>query len=248
MSNINDSYFDGYYKDIWKKIIPEQLTVKEVDFMISYFKLLKADRILDLMCGYGRHSIALARRGMEVTAVDNLKEYIDDVREISIRENLNIDAVQANVISYRTAKTYDLAICMGNSLNFFPPEDIGVLFSNVYSHLKANAFFLINSWSIYEIASNTFKEESQSVIDDVQYFTKSNFLQSPPRIETESTIVQKSGQTEIKKSVDYIYSIPDIEGVLSKSGLKFVEAFSIPGKKVFIPGEPRVYILARKEI
>lgn len=40
MSNINDSFFNGYYKNIWKTIIPAELTAKEVEFMLPYFKLL----------------------------------------------------------------------------------------------------------------------------------------------------------------------------------------------------------------
>lgn len=37
MSNINDSFFNGYYKNIWKTIIPAELTAKEVEFMLPYF-------------------------------------------------------------------------------------------------------------------------------------------------------------------------------------------------------------------
>ena len=62
MENINDTYFDGYYKDIWRNLIPDELTVKEVDFMLNYFGLNHGNKILDLMCGYGRHSIALAKK------------------------------------------------------------------------------------------------------------------------------------------------------------------------------------------
>ncbi len=79
MSNINDTYFDGYYKDIWRSIIPEELTVKEVDFMQQYFNLDTGSKVLDLMCGYGRHAIALAKKGIPVTAVDILDEYIDEI-------------------------------------------------------------------------------------------------------------------------------------------------------------------------
>ena len=62
MSNINDTYFDGYYKQIWKTIVPAELTVKETDFMMQYFNLQPGNRILDLMCGYGRHVISLAKK------------------------------------------------------------------------------------------------------------------------------------------------------------------------------------------
>ena len=62
MENINDSYFDGYYKELWRSIIPGELTIKEVDFMLPYFHLQPGSKVLDLMCGYGRHAIALAQK------------------------------------------------------------------------------------------------------------------------------------------------------------------------------------------
>ena len=76
MENVNNTYFDGYYKEIWRSYIPPELTVKETDFMIRHFNLQPGNKVLDIMCGYGRHAIALAEKGISVTAVDNLSEYI----------------------------------------------------------------------------------------------------------------------------------------------------------------------------
>src|SRR6476659_5150987 len=117
MSNINDEFFDGAYKDIWKSFIPEQLTQREVEFMLPYFHLKEGDAVLDLMCGYGRHAIALAKKGMQVTAVDNLAEYIDEIKKTVADENLSVDAVRSGVLDFTTDKKFDLVLCMGNSIN-----------------------------------------------------------------------------------------------------------------------------------
>src|SRR5258705_9607399 len=123
MSNINDSFFDGYYKEIWKTMIPDELTVKEVDFMIPYFNLKEGNRVLDLMCGYGRHAIALAKKGMAVTAVDNLSDYINEISEVAEKEQLPLKAVKTDVLRYKGGEEFDLVLCMGNSLNFFDAND-----------------------------------------------------------------------------------------------------------------------------
>ncbi|HKB43030.1 MAG TPA: hypothetical protein VKC90_01525, partial [Chitinophagaceae bacterium] len=62
MDNINDTYFDGYYKEIWRAMIPDELTRKEIEFIVPYFNLQPGSKVLDLMCGYGRHAIALAKK------------------------------------------------------------------------------------------------------------------------------------------------------------------------------------------
>lgn len=246
MSNVNDTFFDGYYKEIWRSMIPGELTVKEVDFMLPYFNLKPGDKVLDLMCGYGRHAIALAKKGMQVTAMDNLDYYISEINEVAEKEVLPLKAIQENVLNYKIDGVFDLVLCMGNSLNFFNAEDTTTILTNITTHLKPGGHLLINSWSIAEIAFKNFKEKSWSTIDDLRFLTDSRILFHPTRMETESTIIAPDGTIEVKTGIDYIFSINEMEDMLKKAGLLLKEVYSIPGKKKFIVGEPRAYIIASR--
>ena len=44
-------------------------TENQVDFIVQTLHLVGSERILDLACGFGRHSLYLARRGFQVTGV-----------------------------------------------------------------------------------------------------------------------------------------------------------------------------------
>lgn len=246
MNNINDTFFDGYYKEIWRCLIPDELTVKEVDFMLPYFNLQPGSKVLDLMCGYGRHAVALARKGMFVTAVDNLGDYINEISEVTEKEQLPLKALKGDVINYRIDDSFDLVICMGNSLNFFNADDIAKLLTNISAHLKKGGHLLINSWSIAEIAIKNFKEKTWSNIGDLKFLTDSKFLFHPTRIETESITISPDGKTENKTGVDYIFSINEMEEMLKSAGFILKEVYSIPGRKKFSIGEPRAYLVAGK--
>lgn len=246
MANINDTYFDGFYKDIWRTIIPAELTVKEVDFMLPYFKLNQGSKVLDLMCGYGRHALALAQKGIAVTAVDNLAAYINEVEQKATKEALPVKAIRADVVNFKTAEEFDLAICMGNSLNFFNREEVNAILSNTAAQLKKGGHLLINSWSIAEIAIRQFVSSSWSEIDGMKFLSKSEYLFNPARIETKSTIILPGGATEEKLAVDYIYTIDELTAMLLNAGLQLREVYSIPGRKRFTLGEPRAYIVAEK--
>src|SRR5258708_5052208 len=115
--NVNDSFFEGEYKKLWRLFIPEELTKRELDFIFQYFNLSPGDSALDIMCGYGRHAIGLARKGVHVTAVDNLKDYIDEIKGIAESEDLPVHAVQSAALDFSTTEQFNLAICMGNSIN-----------------------------------------------------------------------------------------------------------------------------------
>ncbi|HKC37532.1 MAG TPA: class I SAM-dependent methyltransferase, partial [Chitinophagaceae bacterium] len=121
--NVNNSFFDGYYKDIWRHIFPEKTTQAEVDFIIEETKLKSPAHVLDIMCGYGRHSLELARRGIHVSAIDNLPDYINEIKGKASKENLAIDCYCSNVLEMDIDRQFDAVICMGNSLQFFNEED-----------------------------------------------------------------------------------------------------------------------------
>ena len=246
MENINDSYFDGYYKDIWRSLIPVELTVKETDFMLQYFNMHSGNKVLDIMCGYGRHAIDLAKKGIKVTAVDNLDEYINEIIETTGKDNLPIKPIKADLIKYETEEIFDLALCMGNSLCFFDRNDSLKILKMIAAHLKPGGHFLINTWMIAEIAFKNFHEKSWSQIGELKFITESKYHLQPSRIETDHLILAPDGKTETKKAVDYIYSVAEMELMLQEAGFVMKEVYSIPGRKKFTLGEPRAYIIAEK--
>ena len=244
--NVNNSFFDGYYKEIWRHIFPEKTTLAEVDFIITDGKLLPGNSVLDLMCGYGRHSLELGRRGLKVTAVDNLPYYINEIKEKAANENLQVESICTDVLELQIEKQYDAAICMGNSLQFFNEKDILRLLSNISDHLRPAGKLLINTWSIAEIAMKDFRDKSWNRFGELLFLTDSRLLFHPTRIEISSIIISASGDREEKTGIDFIYSISEMEGMLNRTGFELKEIYSIPGKKQFTVGEPRAYIVAEK--
>ncbi len=246
MANINDSYFDGHYKDIWKQVIPEDLTRKEVGFMIPYFSLGTTSKVLDLMCGHGRHALALGREGITVTAIDNLTEYIEEIRQTASAEHLPVDAIQAAVLDYQPASGFDLVLCMGNSFNFFTPEEAARVLTMIAAALKPGGKFLLNSWSLAETAYPRFTAESAGKMGTMELKTQNKFFFDPARIETHSTIIGPDGKTEEKDAVDYIYTLAEMKTMFRLAGIDLTEAWSIPGRKPFTLGEPRAYLVGVK--
>jgi len=247
-TNVNSSFFDGYYKDIWRHIFPEKTTLAEVDFIVNDGKLNPGSYVLDVMCGYGRHSFELARRGIKITAIDNLPDYINEIKNKTVEKNLEIEAHCEDALEMQLHREYDAAICMGNSLQFFNEEETLRLLSNISDHLMPAGKLYINTWSIAEIAMKDFRERSWNRISDLLFLTDNKLLFHPTRMEVHSIIITDSGDREEKTAIDFIYSISEIEGMLNKTGFKLLEIYSIPGRKQFTVGEPRAYIVAEKII
>jgi len=245
--NINNVFFDGYYKEIWRALIPDGLTTAEVDFLIQRAGLKPGSKVLDLMCGYGRHTLALARMGISVTAIDNLNEYVDEVKAALDKENLPGSCVKGDVIEYEPTGVFDLVICLGNNLSFFNKKDTRKLFSTIASHTKKDGLFIANSWTLAEMVFKNLTTRTWSQISGFRYLVDHKFHFNPARIEIETTIIPPAGPEEVKHAIDYVYSLNELEALLEDSSFSVREIWSIPGKKKFTLGEPRAYVVAAKQ-
>lgn len=244
--NINNSFFEGSYKHAWKGIIPAGLTEAEVDFIQDIAAIKKGDKVLDIMCGYGRHALELGRREIQVTAIDNLNAYIKEIKTKASEQNLSVKAVQADVLHAKLDDTYNAAICMGNSFAFFDRQDAISILKNISSHLKPGGVFVINSWMIAEIALKYFKEKDWHYAGEYKCMLEYHYRFNPCRIESEQTIIAPDGVVETVKGIDYIFTLDQMDEMFHEAGLKTKEVYSTPRKKKFVLGDGRVYIVAEK--
>ena len=89
MNSNKDWYRYGWTLDIMKQSWTEN-TASQVDFIEKALCLKGNERILDLACGYGRHSLELAKRGYTVVGADITPAYADYGNEQA--EKLGVDA------------------------------------------------------------------------------------------------------------------------------------------------------------
>lgn len=243
--NINDVFFNSSYKHAWKNLIPSGLTEVEADFIIEVCGLKSGDHVLDLMCGYGRHALELGRRGIQVTAIDNLQDYVDEISLQASKENLPVTAFCGNALSFESPSNFDAVICMGNSFAFFDRENAVSLLKRIGKHFHSDASLMINSWMIAEIAIKYFREHDWHYAGAYKCVLDYRYRFHPSRIESEQTIISPEGSVEVLKGVDYIFSLNEMQEMLTEAGLQISGLFGSPRKKPFSLGDNRIYITAK---
>jgi D-alanine-D-alanine ligase len=106
-------------------------TSQEVDLLIRSAGLERNDRILDLCCGQGRHSLELARRGFpRVTGLDRSRYLIRLARKRARQGNLAVSFHEGDARRFRLGDGEFHCVCiLGNSFGYFerPEDDLAVL-------------------------------------------------------------------------------------------------------------------------
>ena len=246
-SNINDTFFDGSYKDVWRQLIPPGLSEAECDLVEDIAALKKGENVLDIMCGYGRHALELARRGYSVTAIDNSDEYIQEIKDLAAKESLPLESIADGALTVSLNRNYKAVLCMGNSFAFFDRDDAVELLQKLAAHLQEDGILLINSWMIAEIAIKHFREKEWIALNGYKYLLDYKFYFQPSRIESEHTLLSVDGRVDVIKGVDYIFTLAEMETMFNEAGLTTKSLYATPRKRPFKMGDNRIYIVAGKQ-
>jgi len=117
---------------------------KAVDNVKKLLDMKEGDSVLDLACGFGRHSLEFARRGFRVTGVDLNGELIDEAGEKAESQGLDAVFVQADMRDFVEHDAFDHIVILYNSFGYFrdPHDDMRVL-RNCFSSLLPGGRLLI---------------------------------------------------------------------------------------------------------
>jgi len=120
--------------------------VEEVEGIISITTATPPDRIMDVGCGPGRHSLELSRRGYEVTGIDINEPYLKSAEEAARKEHTDIPPVFLNcdMRNINMDKSFSGAFSFFQSLGYFedPEEDLEVC-RGVCNALETDGWFLV---------------------------------------------------------------------------------------------------------
>ena len=85
-------------------------TVAEVDRALKILKPQGEERVLDLACGSGRHSLELSRRGFDVVGSDISPELIEIARGEALAADLEVEFALADLRRLEYESEFDLVL------------------------------------------------------------------------------------------------------------------------------------------
>ncbi len=132
--------FDSLYLKTDGDLVDDPLITKiEVDILLDILKPSIEDKILDLCCGHGRHSLELARRGFKyVEGLDRSHYLIQKAKNHAKKEGLNVKFREGNALKLPySPDSFNVVLILGNSFGYFESlkDDLKVL-KEVFKVLK----------------------------------------------------------------------------------------------------------------
>lgn len=116
--------------------------------LVSFFSDYEPKgNVLDLGCGQGRDSIALARMGYNVTSIDISKVGISHLQATAKNQNLDITAKAADMYCYKIDERVDIVL-LDSILHFYKPDEMKEtkFLLRIMNELKIGGLLCILVW------------------------------------------------------------------------------------------------------
>ena len=156
VSNLEEHVYPTWWRNIFNSLYlktdgdvveDQRITNEEIDQFLSILKISPEDKILDLCCGQGRHSLELSRRGFKfIEGLDRSHYLIQRAKKQAIKEGFDVRFREGDARKLAYAPdTFDVVMILGNSFGYFETmeDDLRVL-KGVFRVLKPWGRLLID--------------------------------------------------------------------------------------------------------
>ncbi|MFQ5923041.1 MAG: class I SAM-dependent methyltransferase [Anaerolineales bacterium] len=196
----------------------------EVEQVVSLLEIRKNDRILDLCCGIGRHSLELARQGLDIVGVDRTTSFIEKAKQKAEKDNLEAEFVIGDMREYRQPNSFNIVLNLFGSFGYFEdPDDDRQVVKNMYSSLYPGGKFLVETMG-KEIMAKGFQEREWSEEGDTLVLAERKPQQNWGRIQTRWIVIKGNQRVEHTVSVR-LYSAVELSSLLADCGFNHVQVY-----------------------
>jgi SAM-dependent methyltransferase len=233
------SYFDDSYEDYILGEIPQDLTEQQVRLIEDILDLKAGSKILDLFCGVGRHSIALAERGYNVTAIDYSLPYIEKLKNRAVELNLSINALSLDAREINFREEFDSIILMFVSFGYFCDCENEELLKKLSKALKSGGKVLIDLENRDYILKHFIKEKWREK-DYGLLLERHKFDPLSSRQKTKRVIILNSGEKKETFRDIRLYSAHELISIANNANLKVDKLYGDYDKTPFHLNAPRL--------
>lgn len=230
MSKDNKKFPENWFAlwfDEWYMKVYQHRDESEASDFISKWQIwdnLNAnDWCLDVGCGAGRFAHLLARKGINVLAIDLSKPLLKAAKK-ETAEDSNPFYVRADMRYLPTVSQFGLIISLFTSFGYFETDDEhSLLLKELSNRLRPNGILILDLPNILHVEQNVIEHPiTERTIKKVTVREERCLQLQPKRVIKRIIIMKEKGKLEYTESVR-LYSKEEVDVMLLSAGIEPVE-------------------------
>lgn len=222
-----------------------ELAWEQVSQISELLGVKEGARVLDLPCGNGRHSLALAARGFQVTGVDRTERYIEQARDAARARGLDIRFEVGDMRDFRAQEQFDAVLNLFGSFGYFEEtaDDLQVL-TNMRDSLRPGGQVLIETGG-KEIVARKFQARDWFEVDGLLVLVDRKATHDWGRIESRHIIIRGAERLEQTVSIRS-FSAVELKSLLVEAGFSDIRVYGSLAGIPYDQAAERLVVLGRK--
>ncbi|HEU0173590.1 MAG TPA: class I SAM-dependent methyltransferase [Blastocatellia bacterium] len=241
---------ESFWSELYPFMFPEErfrLAEEQIEKVLALAGY-KEGAVLDLCCGPGRHSLALAKHGIQVTAVDLSECLLRKAKEEAAKLNLEIEFVSDDMRHFVRSNSFSLILNMLTSFGYFDDkEDDLKALRNAYQSLKPEGAIVIDLFGKELLARKYQATSSMDCGDGVLLIQRHEICEDWTRCRNEWILV-KDGTAKTFNFQTRLYSGQEMKDILQRAGFEEVKVFGdLDGNDYGVDAD-RLIAVGRKKV
>jgi SAM-dependent methyltransferase len=158
-----------FFEESWPKISQgfesEREAESEIGWILGHVRPPAGARVLDVPCGFGRHSLALARRGFQVTGVDLSETELERAGQRALAAGVSLRLVRQDMRDLEFSHEFDLALNLFSSIGYFSDDEDQLLLERLWMALRQGGTLVLDTRNRDHFVRHVADEETVALPD-----------------------------------------------------------------------------------
>lgn len=248
--SVSPTWFTDFFTELpnefWRHAVPPEATDQEVGFIERHLALAPGSRILDVPCGSGRHSLALAARGHRVTGLDISAEAVGHARRAAAGAGLDVELAVADMRRIPQGRVFDAAVCMGNSFGYLDLAGTREFLAALAGAVRPGGGLVIDFNAAAETVLPGYRGEPRTMVaGPVTMAATTEYDVVRSRLLSHYRFSRGAEAVELT-AVHHVYTCAQLVALLTDAGFGDVELFAGPDGRRYALGDGRLMLTARR--
>ena len=200
--------------------------------------------ILDVACGFGRHSIKLAEKGHYVTGIDRMDGFLCAAHKRAEFQGLKINFIQKDMREVVFNEEFDRALLLFTGFGYFSDDQNLEVLKNISKSLVPGGFFCFDTFNRDAFLKDFLPYHVREIRNDLM-IDRNTFDPKTGRLIDKRIIIRDGKRKNVPFSIR-LYDYNEIEKLIEQGGMKIDRIYGDWDKSHFTMDSKGMKIIAKK--